>query len=507
MDSFDNKYVPGKSGSIPRILIVDDDVSISGMVSEFLTMQGFLNDICKTAAETFDYLKQNHADLILLDVRMPDMGGIEVAKRIRSDINSTTGFIPIIMVSAMDSADDKIKGLQYADDYVTKPFSYNELLARIHAHLRIGQLQNELLLSKSRYQCLYENIPEICISLDREKNISDCNTMFSKYFEMPKDAVIGKKVFDFFNADDHNELLTFFNKLEPQKILDNSHIFHLACHDNDSVFVSIRAVCLGEHETGLYIIVAMKDVSTNVQLETQQKLARQQLYRSARLASIGTLASGTAHEMNNPLAAILGFSDALLHRFDEGEEINDEELNQYLGIIKSEALRCRDVVENLSKFARDYESQIEKVSLFDCLHSSIKLMNARALKKNIQIINNVGSDVIINTDAQKIGQVLVNILSNSIDFCNEGSLLTIELVREDNRDSPIQLKIVDNGPGIPENVLPKIFDPFFTTKEVGKGVGLGMSISYKLMEECGGSIDVTSKVNEGTMVTLAIPRN
>ncbi len=506
MSSLDNECIKGETDPVSRVLIVDDDEAISSMLCEFLEMQGFVSDTCKTGAETFDYLKLNPVDLILLDVKLPDIGGIEVAQRIRRDKNDI-GFIPIIMVSAMDSAEDKIKGLQFADDYVTKPFSYNELLARIHAHLRIGQLQNELLLSKSRYQCLYENIPEICISLDRDRSISDCNTMFCEYFNTSKDAVIGKKVFEFFTPEDHNELIAYFNKLEPQKIRDNAHIFRLSSRDNDPVFVSIRAVCLGEHETGLYIIVAMKDVSTNVQLETQQKLARQQLYRSARLASIGTLASGTAHEMNNPLAAILGFSDALLHRFDEGGDIDDEELNQYLGIIKSEALRCRDVVENLSKFARDYESQIEKVSLFDCLHSSIKLMNARALKKNIQIVNSVGSDIIINTDAQKIGQVLVNILSNSIDFCEDGSTLTIEMVRGDERDNPIQLKIIDNGPGIPENVLPKIFDPFFTTKEVGKGVGLGMSISYKLMEECGGSIDVTSKENKGTTVTLVIPRN
>jgi len=491
------------------VLIVDDDASIAAMVKDFLALQGFRSAICRSGTETLAYLKENRADLILLDVRMPEMGGIEVARKIRNNIDRSIGFIPIIMVSAMDSEEDKIKGLRYADDYVTKPFSYDELLARINAHLRIGQLQNELILSKSRYQSLYENIPEMCISLDRDKNISDCNTMFCQYFSMTKETVIGKQVMEFFRDEDRDVLLSYFNKLQPQKILDTSHIFRLSCTDseNNSIFVSIRAMCLGEQKAGLYIIVAMKDVSENVRLEKQQKLARQQLYRSARLASIGTLASGTAHEMNNPLAAILGFSDALLHRYERGEDVDQEDLKQYLNIIKSEALRCRDVVENLSKFSRDYESQTEKVSLFDCLHSAIRLMNVRAQKRNIQIINNVSSDIIINTDAQKIGQVLVNIISNSIDFCKDGSSITIDIENMAEKMSPVRMRITDTGPGIPETILPKIFDPFFTTKEVGKGVGLGMSISYRLMEECGGSINVSSVVGEGTTVTLLIPRD
>lgn len=497
------------SGDAPRILIVDDNISIANVIKDFLAGQGFETTICKSGADTLSYLKHNHVDLILLDVIMPDMDGIEVARRIREKERSGKGFIPIIMVSAMDSERDKVKGLQYSDDYVTKPFSYDELLARINVHLRIGQLQNELLLSKSRYQYLYENIPEMCISLDMDRNISDCNTMFCRYFNTQKNKVIRKNVQKYFHVNEHEILLSFINSLETHKILDDTHIFQLSCMDKEGhpVFVSIRAVCLGENEAGLYIIVAMKDISKNVELEKQQKMARQQLYRSARLASIGTLASGTAHEINNPLAAILGFSDALLHRFEDGENVNDEELKQYLGIIRSEALRCRDVVENLSKFSRDYESQTGKVSLFDCLHSAVSLMNVRAQKKKIQIVNNVGGDIIVNTDAHKIGQVVVNILSNSIDFCEEGSMVTIDVENSDETDSSLQIMIRDTGPGIAKEVLPKIFDPFFTTKEVGKGIGLGMSISYKLMEECGGSIDVTSKENVGTRVTLTIPRD
>lgn len=491
-----------------RILVVDDESCVADTLKEYLISEGFDATVCNSGTEALEYLKNTEVDLILLDVIMPGMDGIEVAREIKIK-KDKTGLIPIIMLSARDSEEDKVAGLEYADDYVTKPFSFEVLIARIKAHLRISQLQNELLISKTRYQLLYENVPEMCISLDLGRNISDCNMLFCEYLGISKQEIIGKNILQVFNPQEHDILLSFFNSLKEQKVSTHRNVFQMVPmgKEDKSLLVNIRAACLGEHESELNIIVVMKDMTKSIKLERQEKLARQQLYRSARLTSIGTLASGTAHEMNNPLAAILGFADAMLHRFSKGEAIDRDELIQYLEIMKAEALRCRDVVENLSKFSREYESQSEKISLFDCLHSAITLMHARAQKKNIEIKNNVPSDVIVNADAQKIGQVLVNILSNSIDFCNEGSNVLIELDETNEINAPVRLKIIDSGPGIPKELMPKIFDPFFTTKDVGKGIGLGMSISHKLMEECNGSIDVVSEENVGTIVLLEIPRN
>ncbi len=504
MSLLDKSSLENKS----RILVVDDESCVAETMKEYLIAEGFEVKVCSSGPEALEYLENEYVDLILLDVVMPGMCGIKVAKKIKTE-QKKISVIPIIMLSAKDSEEDKVSGLEYADDYVTKPFSFEELIARIKAHLRISQLQNELFLSKTRYQLLYENVPEMCISLDMERNISDCNMLFCEYLNINKRDVIGKNILQFFNPIEHNILLTFFNSLQKQKVSTNGNIFKMvrADKEDDAVLVSIRATCIGEHEPELNIIVVMKDVTKSIKLEQQEKLARQQLYRSARLTSIGTLASGTAHEMNNPLAAILGFADAMLHRFSKGENIEKGELVQYLEIIKSEALRCRDVVENLSMFSREYESKSDKISLFDCLHSAMTLMNAHAQKKSVTIKNNIPNDVIVNADAQKIGQVLVNILSNSIDFCDEGSDILIEIDENTDRNGPVRLKIIDKGPGIPKVLLPKIFDPFYSTKDVGKGIGLGMSISHKLMEECKGSIDVVSEENVGTTVILEIPRN
>jgi PAS domain S-box-containing protein len=450
----------------------------------------------------------NGVDLVLLDVRMPDMDGIEVARCIKGAGSEKTGYIPIIMISAMDSEADKIAGLSYADDYVTKPFSYSELLARIKALLRVRSLQQELYLSRERYQCLYENIPEMCMSIDKGYSVSDCNSIFCTFLNAKKQEIIGRNVLDFFQEEDHRYLKKFLASLLPLGIGEQNRVCRLCKRDNDDhpVYVTMRAVCLGEHHTGLHVIVAMKDVSKNIQLEHEQTIAREQLYRSARLASIGTLASGTAHEINNPLTAILGFSDAMIHRLDNGEGLTPEELKEYLSIIRSESLRCRDVVENLSRFSRDGVSKTVIMPLIDCINSAVKLMNARFHKKNIQVITTVDNSIIINTDTQKIAQVFVNILTNVADFCPRDSEVRIQAPVPSEDKTVVRVSISDNGPGIAGEILLKIFDPFFTTKEVGKGMGLGMSITYKLMEECGGSINVTSEEGKGTTVILEIPR-
>lgn len=491
------------------VLIVDDEQMMAETVQEFLANDGLASAICTSGKDTLRFLEDHVVDVVLLDVNLPDMSGLVIAQKLKENMIDRDRFFSIIMVSAMDSSADKVAGLSHADDYVTKPFVHAELVARVKAHLRISQLQNELNISKKRYERLFDNMPEMCISLDYKKNITNCNTMFLDVFRMERSDVIGSSLFNFFREGEQERLELFLDSLAIHEVTDLKHNFTMAYYDRDGnpILVNIRAVCLGNKgESAVYTVISLKDVTRTVLLEKEQKAARQKLYRSARLASIGTLASGTAHQINNPLAAILGFSDALLVRFENREEWDEGEVLQYLRIIKEQTLRCRDVVDNLSKFASDYESESEKLSLVECIQSALMLMKPKADKKNIQIINPINNDIIIKTDAQKLGLVLVNVLTNSVEFCDDYSMITFGIDHENSNDKTVIVKISDNGPGIPEENLHKIFDPFFTTKEVGTGVGLGLSSSYKLMEESGGTIDIISDGRNGTTVLLEIEK-
>lgn len=236
-------------------------------------------------------------------------------------------------------------------------------------------------------------------------------------------------------------------------------------------------------------------------------MARVQLYRSARLTSLGMLASGVAHELNNPLTAILGFSSALLDRIKQNGFADQSELEEYLGVIHTETLRCRDVIEALSGFALDRDARVVDMSIRDCVGAAVRLLLPRASKHHLTIENRIVQDVYVRADASRLGQAIVNVLTNAIDFCRGKGVAVID-IDPAPQSSPgfAHLKISDDGPGIAPEVLPRVFDPFFTTKEVGRGTGLGLTMCHSIMKDVGGSIDVLSENGKGTTVVFEIPR-
>jgi PAS domain S-box-containing protein len=488
-----------------KILIVDDNKQTAEFIQCLLQEDGFGSVIALTGREALQIIRDQRIDIVILDVVMPDMNGIDVAANIKTLASSL--FLPIIMVSALCTAEDKVAGLKYADDYLTKPFSGDELIARVKSLLRIRRLHIQLSQSKLRYECLYENIPHFYLSIDTEKKINECNRSFREIYRSCKPEIIGKDITSFFVEEDRSILNGFLTDLEKtKKSSSHNRIFTLLVPQHGHpVFVKINAVYMGEESSGLSIVIALEDVTRQVQLQDEQKIARKQLYRSARLASIGTLASGVAHEMNNPLTAILGFSSALLDRVEHDEKIDDAELDQYLKIINVEALRCRDIVENLSRFAREADITQTHFSLNNCINDAIQLVRSKASRVNISIINELKEVIEVCADQNKLEQVFVNLLSNAIEFCPQGASVRIGAVPPIDISKGFTIKIIDNGPGIKPDILPKVFDPFFTTKAVGNGTGMGLAICHKIMEEASGSIDIISEEGRGTSVILNFP--
>jgi two-component system NtrC family sensor kinase len=485
-----------------HILVAEDDLAVALMLAESLRGAGHDPAIVATGAEAIEYIRKGTVDLVLLDMVLTDTGAIPVARQMKEHFGSDN-FVPIIILSAMSDEENKVNGLVYADEYITKPYTEAELLARVKAMLRIRMLQLELLQSRDRYRFLYQNIPEMCVSIDEQNRIFDCNIAFSQALAKEEDTLRGTSIFDAFESGDRKLLGAYLSTLRERRSQSKQHIFRMLPSEH---FSRPRRVSLrGAYTGGPSAVLVMLDITQTLLYEEEQKTARRQLYRAAQIVSIGTLASGVAHELNNPLAAVLGFSDALLHRFENNEPIDPGELEQYLGIIKTESLRCRDIIDNLLKFSRDREPQIRDISLLDCIQSASSLLANRAAKKRIQIKNTIREDIFIRADAQRMGQVFINVLANAIDFSPQDASVTIDLKSVLTEKGYAVVHISDKGPGIAPDVLPRIFDPFFTTKEVGQGTGIGLSICHKAMEECEGVIDVISGKGNGTVVVLEIP--
>ena len=268
---------------------------------------------------------------------------------------------------------------------------------------------------------------------------------------------------------------------------------------------------LVDEEGRMYAMVHyLKDV-------TDQKRLEQHLVRSNRLASLGTLVAGIAHEINNPLGIIAGYSDALIDRAREENLLRVPEFGdfpEYLETINKEIFRCKGILRSLLDFSSPSPGSFRQLDINEIIKEVILLVNHRAKRLNHVMGFNLRRDLPkIYGEPGALRQLFMNIIINSMYFTPEKGSITITTLMVDGRDDegfasrPAAVKVVirDTGSGIPPEIMDKIFDPFFTTKTAGEGTGLGLSICHKIVEEHGGSIDVESSPGEGTAFTIKLP--
>ena len=240
--------------------------------------------------------------------------------------------------------------------------------------------------------------------------------------------------------------------------------------------------------------------------DSQMDMLNAQLMQSDKLAALGKMAAGVAHEINNPLAVILqktGWMEDLLAEEDFKDSKNLEELKISIKKIEEHVERARKVVHNMLGFARRMEPRLEDVDVNETLKQTISILDNYARINNIEIRTDLAQDLpIIASDQAQLQQVFLNLISNAIDAIGKEGLIA---VRSGRSGQELQVRISDNGRGIPEELQKKVFDPFFTTKEKEKGTGLGLWISYSIIEKMGGAIDLKSKSGEGTTFTVKLP--
>ena len=269
--------------------------------------------------------------------------------------------------------------------------------------------------------------------------------------------------------------------------------FELIRKDGARVFVEISTYPVGEGDK-MEVIGIARDITERKRMEEQLRLA-------GRLAAVGELSAGVAHELNNPLAAIQGYAQFLTMNKELEESVKKD-----VDIIYREAQRASKITQNLLSFARQHEPSKSYISLNDVLEKTLELRTHQMKVNNIELVKELAPNL-PNTmaDFYKMQEVFLNVVVNSEQAMTDAHGRGKLEVRAKKMDGVILVSFTDDGPGISEENMKRIFDPFFTTKEVGKGTGLGLSICFGIVEAHGGRLYARSKLGEGTTFFVEIP--
>ncbi len=352
---------------------------------------------------------------------------------------------------------------------------------------RLQYVNNELVISRNKLEAFFDGITTPIAIQDINYNIVAANYAARRYFELSDDSLVGKKCYKVFFDRDRP-----CNECMAQDCLHSRLPFTAERQDAKGLIT---------FALNFYPIPVPKD-STMIFLEffqdiTKQKTLQEELIQSEKLAGIGTLVSGIAHEINNPLGGIIGTAELMLPETGEGTS-----LREYTTDIIKYAQTAAEVISDLMTYSRKTKTGSEPVDVTEILETSLKLAMRGIDFGKITIKKNYSQIDPVQANSTELQQVFLNLIVNASQAMDGKGSLTLECIQE---DGDIFVSVRDTGHGIDKKNLDKIFNPFFTTKEPGAGTGLGLSIAHHIVSKLGGRILIDSKEGEGSIFRVMLP--
>ena len=390
---------------------------------------------------------------------------------------------------------DDIIGLEY-----TKlgffPEAKNKMTQLKAANIRLERKSQKL-------QAILDGISDVMVIMSLNFTIITVNRLFSEIFDC--DRPEGKTCFEVFtNRTTPCPDCPVTQSLKNSQVCRQTRIYMI--EDEKRQFEVSVSPMTDTHGKIFRFIVLMRDV-------TREKAFQESYYYSTKMATVGLLAAGVAHEINNPLTSIHGFSEGLKRRLptlkaclenNPGSEELAADFDEYIDIIITECNRCRDIVKNLLTFSPRQRIDFSQVDLKDMVTDVIKLLHFRLKQETgVAIEMDMPTDIPkITGNAPEIKQVLLNIICNAIDAVEGKGRLNIYV---EVKATWLVVSVRDNGYGISEQDIKRLFDPFFTTKPPGKGTGIGLSTCYNIIQQHQGRILVDSEPDKGSVFHICFP--
>jgi PAS domain S-box-containing protein len=504
------------------ILIVDDTPTNLEVLFDFLANTGFTVLVAEDGESAIDRAEYAPPDLILLDVVMPGIDGFETCRRLKA--NDLTKKIPVIFMTALSDTVDKVRGLNLgAVDYVTKPLQHEEVLARIKLHLHLGRLTKRLQEQNLRLEqeiqerqrseqklkeqaALLDITTDAIVVQDLSNQILFWNKGAEHLYGWTAEEALGKNAIQLLyrypsaELDDNHQMLTECG-------LWQGELRQITKEGKAIIIASRWTLVRDENGHPKSILTVNTDITEKKQLEAQ-------FLRAQRMESLGTLASGIAHDLNNALTPIM-MTVQLLET-----KLLDEQSQEWLSILETNVKRGADLVKQVLSFSRGLEGQHTSLEVKQLI-AEIEQIAKQTFSRAIEVHTDIPTENLwnISGDATQLHQVLMNLCVNARDAMPDGGILGISAsnllidahyarMNLDAKVGPyVVVTVSDTGIGIPKEIVDKIFEPFFTTKELGKGTGLGLSTVIGIVKSHGGFVNVYSEVGKGTQFKVYLPVN
>lgn len=383
--------------------------------------------------------------------------------------------------------------------------AHDELETRVEERTaELSKVNEELRRSEDKYKTLFDSAPTPIFIMDGQTfNIIDVNATALDCYRQSREE-LAKMTFLDLSFEEDKELEEGLKKLTNNQCGFYPRRRHIR-KEREAFYVNIVA-CHARHMGTDTLIATTTDINDNVEKEAQ-------LIQASKLATLGTLASGMAHELTQPLNVIQVGSDFFLKKLKKGEKISDDELRAMAEEIGSHVGRASKVIKHMREFARQSDITRTRVNINEPIKDVFKVLGQQLRVHQIEVEFDFDPHLPhIMADHNRLEQVFINLVTNAMYAMDDKGLRLgnkkwkrLLKIKSFLSDGQVMVTVSDTGKGIPAEIMDKIFEPFFTTREVGQGTGLGMSISYRIISDYGGTIEVDSKVDKGTTFILKFP--
>jgi PAS domain S-box-containing protein len=442
-----------------------------------------------TPKAAFAAIRQGAVDAVFVNPTEHDLVPAEFVEA----LTQTAGQVPVVMMVPHIDDQAVLRMLQAgvlecvaADAVEAYPAAARRAIVRFEAARSSAEHADTVLRSRMQWMSIIDAITDYIFVLDNDHTLVNVNNAFAEAIGRHPREIVGSRIADVFDLDVPSDPTR-------SAVLEDGTPRTYEKKIGEEIYQISIFPLLEDHRP--LTIHVMKNI-------TEVRRLKDQLYHAEKLASIGLLVSGVAHEINNPLTGTIAYTELL------SMKVREESVKAELKKILDSAERCKKIVDNLLTFSRQRTPSKSLESINDIIDRAIDLRGYWLRSNNVQILRDYDPASSVFVDSQQIQQVVLNLLLNAeqaIAGSGQAKGVITFRTRSNKESRRVSIQVIDNGPGVPPKVASQIFDPFFTTKPVGVGTGLGLSISHGIVAKHGGTISFYNAEGGGAVFTIELP--